>query len=87
MYTQLHCIDSLCKSIDDVVSKNRHVSLFDEDEILKKCSKKLRRLKTDIIKSGKIESSHKIRLVKIIALLDEFFGLDGMILQQFDELK
>jgi hypothetical protein len=86
MHIAIQKIDALLKAIDIVVSKNRHVLLFD-DEILARCLKKLKRLKTDVIKSGDVSNKHIHRFVKIIALLDEFFGLEEHILQSLDVVE
>ena len=87
MFTILHKIDCLHKAIEIVLSKNRHIFLVEDFELLQKCLNELSVLKEEIISCGCITEKSQNQLEQIIKLLDVFFGLAENILDYFEELN
>jgi hypothetical protein len=86
MFTVLHKIDALQKAIEIVVSKNRHVFLIEDIEVLEFCLDELEKLKQEVIEAGGIKEKSKNTLARIIKVLDVFFGLADNILDFFEDL-
>jgi hypothetical protein len=87
MYIILDKIEALQKAIEIVLSKNRHVFLAEDIELLDHCLDELEKLKQEIIKTGVVKEKSLARLLLIIKLLDAFFGLSDNILDYFKDLN
>jgi hypothetical protein len=87
MYTILHKVDAVSDAVQIVLSKNRHVFLEEDIQTLETCLEELEKIKEEVINAGSIDNNALLRLVKIIKLLDFFFGSDGNVLDFFNDLN
>lgn len=87
MYTILHKVDAVIKAVQVVLSQNRHVFLIEDIETLESCLDDLEKIKEDVVKAGAIDNNALLRFVKVIKFLDLFFGLDGNVLDFFNDLN
>ena len=87
MYLVLDKIEAVKKAIEIVISKNRHVFSVDDIELLESCLDELEKLKEEVLKAKGLDDESLTRLVRIMKLLDLFFGLGNNIIEFFKDVN